>query len=450
MKKIYNNIFAIILFTLLANNVLAQGGANSPYTILGSGRNIDLGSIRNTSMGGVGVAMGTFQQSNMLNPALLTHNKFALFEASFFGEQRNLSEGDMSSEGFGANLNYLNFAFPGSKNWTMSVGLRPMTTVNYSINRIDEAVFNTETNNEGAQPIRGFTTIQEAGIGGLNQVYFSNGVEITDNIVIGLEAGYVFSNIERDRSSTLIDGQYTIASAEKINYGQFIFKPGIFLRHPLNKGGEVTGKAITFGATYQPKTKYGFKYVEAKQRNTTGGVTLIEYPLSEESDLEEYFPAVATVGVGFEKRGKYSIGLDYENRNLSDEDLAENAQLPTTNRFQLKTSNRVSLGGEITPDYLSASSYWKRITFRGGFRFEQLDYQNVGANASAQSIALDDISFSAGFSLPVGMSSLTFAGIYGWTNEQGNADAGITEEYFKIHFALTINDRFWFIKRKVN
>ncbi|MEH0158539.1 hypothetical protein V6R21_31105 [Limibacter armeniacum] len=448
MKKIYS-IAAALALIFSVQNAFSQS-ANSPYTVLGQGNYLGLGSMRNNAMGGVGVSMGSYQFSNLLNPALLTHNKFTVFEAAFYMEQRNLEESGFPSQSdIGGGISYFNFAFPVSRNWTMGLGLRPMTTVNYEVNNQVELL-----NDQGA--IVNYYEKKETGDGGLNQVYFSHGVNIWKGLVLGVELGYVFGNLDREFSSTLLDGQsnFIVTKLERINHRQFTFKPGLLYTQPI--GDKDKAKKLNFGATWQPKLDYNFKYDQALIIKNSSDVAINVDTLDSNSDLKEVFPQVVTMGASFEQTGKYSVGVDYENRSISSSDLIKNNNTLPSSGFQLKDSQRLSIGGEYTPDYLSASNYWKRITVRAGFKYEEFNYEKYISSAQSSStltdaLKLDDYSFSAGFSLPIGRggaSTLTMTGIYGWT--EGQNENALREEYFKLQLGLTINDPSWFIKRRVN
>jgi hypothetical protein len=63
----------------------------------------------------------------------------------------------------------------------------------------------------------------------------------------------------------------------------------------------------------------------------------------------------------------------------------------------------------------------------------------------ANNNVVKDLGINFGFSLPAGQSSIDFAFKYG---KRGNrADNILEEDYFKIYFGITFNDR-WFIQRK--
>jgi hypothetical protein len=103
----------------------------------------------------------------------------------------------------------------------------------------------------------------------------------------------------------------------------------------------------------------------------------------------------------------------------------------------LKQALRIAVGSETTPDSYS-ENYFKRVTYRVGFSFEELPYL-------ANNNKVKDIGINFGLSLPAGRSSLDLGFKYG---QRGNrADTYLEENYFRLYFGLTFNDQ-WFIKRK--
>ena len=112
----------------------------------------------------------------------------------------------------------------------------------------------------------------------------------------------------------------------------------------------------------------------------------------------------------------------------------------------LEDQVKVILGGELTPDPTSVTSYFKRVTYRFGLSYENTPYQV--ANLEGNFNQVNEFGINLGWSMPVSrISNLDFAITYG---VRGNVeDTIIQEEYFRFHLGVTFNDQ-WFIKRKYN
>ena len=105
-------------------------------------------------------------------------------------------------------------------------------------------------------------------------------------------------------------------------------------------------------------------------------------------------------------------------------------------------ASSVSVGGFFIPKYDSFNSYWKRIVFRTGFRFE-----NTGLVVNNESI--DEFGISFGLGLPVGRLFSNANIGFEW-GRRGTKNANLVEEnFYNINLSLSLNER-WFEKRKFN
>ena len=117
-----------------------------------------------------------------------------------------------------------------------------------------------------------------------------------------------------------------------------------------------------------------------------------------------------------------------------------------TNRFNdidenfFENTIRYNIGGYFIPNYSSFSSYFKRITYRAGFR-----YENTGLVLQNKSITDAAGTFGVGMPLNGTFSNLNFAVEIG---KRGTVFNGLVEEnYVNFVVGLSFSDR-WFIKRK--
>lgn len=103
-------IFSMLLLSITLPTFGQLG--TTPYSIFGLGEVMPQGNIRNMGMGGVGLSNGSGFYTNVLNPALLIHNPYAIFEAGFITEYKNLEVNGQSQNDAGGNLLNLHLAFP--------------------------------------------------------------------------------------------------------------------------------------------------------------------------------------------------------------------------------------------------------------------------------------------------------------------------------------------------
>jgi hypothetical protein len=110
------------------------------------------------------------------------------------------------------------------------------------------------------------------------------------------------------------------------------------------------------------------------------------------------------------------------------------------NNDSLQNSLSFHLGGEYIPKHNSISSYWHRVYYRLGFR-----YENTYLKINNQSITEFGISFGLGLPFKRSKSMLNFAFEFG--NMGTLKQELVQENYIKFTFGLTIQER-WFIKPK--
>ena len=103
---------------------------------------------------------------------------------------------------------------------------------------------------------------------------------------------------------------------------------------------------------------------------------------------------------------------------------------------------RVAIGGYFIPQYNSFTSYLKRITYRGGLR-----YENTGLIVNDK--AIDDMAVTLGLGFPMtgSFSNINVGMEYG---RRGTKAADLVREnYLNFTVSLSLSDK-WFVKRKIN
>jgi hypothetical protein len=219
-----------LLFTHLLHG---QGTGNNPYSRYGLGElYTQNGSVRNIGMGYSGVAGRPYYNTQFnlhaMNPAHLGFfrkvartESTTKFEMGFNTHYRNLSTSESKQSSFGTNLAYLSIAFPLSKTWGTSVGIRPFSTVDYSIN--------TESDLNGSA-----LTTRSEGRGGIYKIYWANGVGLTKWATLGLESSLLYGNVS-DMVVSNIATLNTIYSGFKVRnqYSGWQLKPGLSMHKEL-------------------------------------------------------------------------------------------------------------------------------------------------------------------------------------------------------------------------
>ncbi|MEK6783021.1 MAG: hypothetical protein AABY93_15080 [Bacteroidota bacterium] len=415
--------FILSLLGGLVVSLTAQGQATrSPFSAFGIGEYYGNSLAHNQGMAGVGISNPQYFYLNNKNPALLVFNTFTVFESGIVGENRTLKNGEAVEKNASGNLNYLALGFPIKRGrWSASTGLMPYTTVNYKLNYVDDI---ENSSNKVA--------VVETGDGGINQVFFSNGVALNDDFSLGLRANYLFGSINNRYSNILLvteQPRIIVPTVyEQYYYKDFSLSTGFsFHKDSLfNKNYR-----INFGLVYDFKANLNTSYYERSERNDVNGnidsLALANY--SGTTTLPQSYGA----GVSISKADNFTIGADFQYLDYSQfKDFK--GQNPTG-----RGAWRIAVGSEFTPFSASPGNYLARITYRTGVSIEEYPYL-VNDNV------LKDFGINFGLSLPVARISSLDIGVK--VGRRGDLSLNkIEEKYIKLYFGVTFNDQ-WFIKRK--
>lgn len=124
---------AIILTALIAPAMVSAQLADTPYSRYGYGTLGDNATSTQRAMGGVGYAMNSGRQINVMNPASYAAIDSLTFLFDMGVDVNNLSTTDGTQKGhkFGGGLNYITMQFPITRWGGGSVGLLPFSSVGY-------------------------------------------------------------------------------------------------------------------------------------------------------------------------------------------------------------------------------------------------------------------------------------------------------------------------------
>lgn len=421
LTKQYLFTLALIVLSFVA---LGQA-ARSPFSTFGIGDPYGNALIQNQAMGGIGVSQPQYWFVNNQNPALLVFNYYTVFQAGGLLESKTISADTSKIKSVNGNMNYLVTALPIKPGkWTTSVGLMPFTSVNYRTEYFDIV--------ENSNPID-TAIVAEQGSGGLSQVYWSNGVRIHDNWSVGLKAAYLFGSVVNDYTNTLLTVPqpvgYVVAVNEQTFIKDFQFTGGLsFSKDSIGSKDEYR---ISAGLTYSLSTNLkASKRTIFERRNFGGNPITTDTLILRRGSVS--LPSSLTAGFAISKLAKWTAGAE-----ISLQDWSQFRSINAEDNENLGQAWRFSAGGEVTPDLLS-ENFFKRITYRTGFHYENSPFL-VNNNP------VKDLGINIGLSVPAGRSSLDFAFS---TGKRGNKSKNVLEEtYFRVYFGITFNDQ-WFIRRR--
>lgn len=429
----------IVLFALSALNIHAQEGTTSPYSFYGIGSLKFKGTVENRSMGGLSIYTDSIHV-NLRNPASYGglnikgyNNESRPIKFAIGGSHSNttLKTSSDSQEASASTFDYMALSVPIGK-LGMGFGLLPYTSVGYKLESIDDS---------------GVLTNRYRGEGGVNKAFLGFGYQITENLSIGVDASYNFGNIQ----NSVIEFSYD-NEGEQLQY-----------QSKESNRSDISGLNFNFGLSYTPMITDQLQLTTAftftpesdlTSQNERIISTIVinpntgqEFPVNEiEEDLESRdlettdltLPSKTAIGVGIGKPRKWFFGAEYT--------LLKSSQFANP-IFNIDNSNfidasEIAIGGFYIPRYTSFSSYWKRVVYRAGMRFE-----NTGLEINDESINEFGISFGVG--LPIGrvFSNANLGFEFG---KRGTTKQNLIQENFvNIQISLSLNDR-WFQKRKFN
>jgi hypothetical protein len=234
------NVLFIIFSALVGLSARGQA-TRSPFSTFGIGEYYGNSLAHNQGMAGVGISNPQYFYLNNKNPALLVFNMYTVFESGIVGEKSTLKNGQSVEKNASGNLSYLALGFPVKRGkWSTSTGLMPYTSVNYKLNYTDKIGGSTNQ-----------VAVEETGSGGINQVFWSNGVAINKDFSVGLTANYLFGSINNRYSNGLDETQQTVVFVptvyERLYYKDYSFSAGFsFHKDSLFK----KNYRINFGLVY--------------------------------------------------------------------------------------------------------------------------------------------------------------------------------------------------------
>ena len=410
-----NRRFILAVCLLLSFSALAQNNTASPYSFGGLGLLKFRGTVDIETMGGMGVFSDSIH-TNVLNPATYANLRFTNYTVGGEFNSTNLKEGNAEEQTQITSLDYLIVGIPMGR-FGASFGLYPYSAVGYDLE------------NETADQLNRFT-----GTGGLTKVYLGVGYNVFDGLNVGVEAQYNFGNIRNQ--GLFVDNNIEFGTQEvnRSDISGLNFVLGAHYKKDITPNLELQASM-----TYIPSsdlTVSNFREIATVLVTDAGGIggAEIQEIIVEDSEIE--FPTQFSIGVGLGDKNKWFVGGEY---------ISQETSVLTNRSFDLpnigyEDATKVRIGGFYIPKYNSLTSYWSRITYRAGFRFE-----DTGLVVSGESI--NEFGMSFGLGLPVGrrISNINLGLEVG---RRGTTDFSLVQENFvNVFISLSLNDK-WFIKRK--
>ncbi len=414
-KKLIMKAVAALAIMLTAHiGVSAENTSISPYSRYGFGSLSDNATSAQRALGGVGYAMNSGRQINVMNPASYAamDSLTFLFDMGMDITTLWTSDGTTSEQHAGGGLDYITMQFPIGKRMGASIGLLPYSSVGYS--------FGTTIDN-------GYTS--RTGTGGLSQLYAGFGGSPFKGFGLGFNFSYLFGTTSNDVYATTITSSTSLFE-RVFKVRDWHLELGAQYSFNIGRKNRITaGLVYSLGKDLRGET-YGIFYDTSVDDATpdTIGMTSLKGKFS----LPEKWGA----GINYEWNNRLMIEADFTYQPWKD------AKYTAIEDFEVtEYSNRwkAGLGVQYQPD--PRGSYLRRVQYRVG-GFYNNDYVMVRGNN------VRDYGVSLGFGLPVpGYKTIINLGVE-YRHRQTTPVNLIKENYLNITIGVNFNEM-WFRKSKI-
>ncbi|TXI67554.1 MAG: hypothetical protein E6Q45_07460 [Flavobacterium sp.] len=413
----------VLASILLSLTSWAQDNTASPYSYFGLGEVKFKGTEEAKAMGGISIVADS-TQLNLINPAYYSKLRYTTFAVGGTNSFTNFYTNNESDKSQRTSLDYLLIAIPKQK-FGITIGLMPFSTVGFKlksseINSIDQ-------------------TLREKkflGNGNINRVLFGTSYKINSKFSVGFDINYNFGKIKTETVEFVEDPVIQLGSRER---NTSIVK-GFSSSFGVTYEGKINNKLTLYSSlTFSPESKL---YSE----NTRNIATIVYGSSGNELIDEEQDVDVQNNYIAIPTKLSIGSGIGVKNKWLIATEITLQQTSKLENRFKdelngdFKNATKIALGGFFIPKYNSFSSYFSRITYRAGLR-----YENTGLVLKNESI--NDYGMTFGLGLPVGLSKINIGFELG---KKGTTTQNLIQEnYFNLNIGLSLSD-LWFRKREIN
>lgn len=415
-KALFSALF--IMGAVAAN---AQSSTNSPYTRYGLGELSDQAFAHNAAMGGIGYALRSSEQINVMNPASYSavDSLSFMFDIGMGLKSSNYQENGYKTNAKNASFDYLAMQFRLHPRVGFAVGFTPYSNVGYKFSRTSDI--------ENSDDVTLTNTFY--GDGGLQQIFGGIGFKILDNLSIGANVGYLYGEIDYQTLATLSNGGDQTTTYNNISINSYIANFGLQYTQKLSKTDKVT-LGLVYGLGHDLKS------TETKGIKVTDGSSYSE--LTEETIKDSYgIPSTFGAGLTWQHKQNLTVGADYTLQQF------ENVKYDNSTDFY-KNRTRIGAGIEYMPS-LYGRNYLSRIRYRAGAYYSS-SYMKLPEYDGPKEWGV-----SAGFGLPLHLfqrnTVLSITGQY--VRVLPSVKGMLSENRFVLKLGLTFNEH-WFMKWRVN
>lgn len=387
-------------------------------------------------MGGVGYAMNSGRQINVMNPASYAAIDSLTFlfdmgvNANSLWSSETVKGTTTRAQSWGGGVDYVTMQFPLGRHFGASMGLVPYSQVGYA--------FGKEIKH-GA--------LENNGTGGINQAYLGLSGRLA-GFSVGANASYDFGNIINDIFTTPVSG------------GQTKFEHVMRVRNfNVTAGAQYTARWDRFhkmvvGATYSPRlTMHGESWVTQQELNVESlPDTIVNIGLKDRYYYPESFGG--GISYSYDRNTQFTIEGDvtyqkwsnasYQALSISTDKggfVDKPVTLAPGQQFFDRT--KFALGGSIVPNI--RGNYLQRMSYRLGAYYCN-DYLNIVSGGKSNQVKDMGLTCGFGFPTPEGKTMINLG--FEWKHRATSPVNLISENYLNVTLGLNFNE-LWFWQRKI-
>ena len=397
-------VFTFVVILLLSNDIF--GGSNYQIRELGKVNYFSQADVM--GRGGTSIAMFDRTAINTINPAGLIFVNLTRISGDFYYEKIEYKKSSFNGVSDYSNLHGVRLLVPLAVNkFVISLGLKPYSKRDFNV----EGSGKLASGNEYEKQI--------VNKGGLNQLSFGMASGFNDRVFAGLFLNYNFGRLEENWKVDYVSDYYLDTSDHIIStlWGGSI-TAGLMVKVKSN---------FYVGGVFSPKAKLLFN---KKIEYTFGGIKEIE---KENMKL----PYAWGIGASYILKDRVRLSCDYFSQPWSKFEI-DNTTLDNYNN-----SYNISSGIEFRLSEKMFDSYYKRISYRAGFHYSKLCYQDDNGYDVSEYLG----TFGVGLPFYSGVGRLDIALGFG---KRGNLnDNSVEESLFQLMISISGGEK-WFHRRKQN
>ncbi len=387
-----------------ATSAFSQGGSN--YSVFGIGDLFSGGNASYQAMGGTMAAVPNMYSINSKNPALWgTATATRLMAGYNFNQHLNVTDESTLLQNNGQISGvYALFSVDTGLGISFSFGLHSLTKLNYLIAN-DFLITNDGLNQKGRNVFQGK--------GGLSSAYIGGSVKLPVNLYLGASLFNVFGPI-----TTISKTEFTESNIYNYEVNKTDYSSGLGGRIGLYYDGI---KNFGIGAYYEYISEIDF------EREATYSSDIIA-DTTATSKFKQNMPSTFGLGISY-KTGKFLLASDFSITQAKDLKYNSGAN------SEFRDAIRFSFGFNRFGATSRAADYLDRISYKGGFYYNEL-YYRVGTSN------INELGLTFGGEMPIGIGGiLDVAFVFG---TRGLNTDNLIKEYFGRMFVEVSVGEIWF------